>query len=182
MKPATVLSLLSFAALAVTLSACRPAGEQASADGSVANAKAGSLEGPTRGAGGSMMGSTGGMGSMGGTSGMSGAAGMTSGAGVNSMETSLGAMDNMSAAQIEAAYPANRQAAGDMLSRMGADMQGMHMSPNASWSATADSIRQDLSHMAGMTGAQMKAAMPAYHGRMTRLMGMHRQMMAKPKT
>lgn len=36
--------------------------------------------------------------------------------------------------------------------------------------------------MAGLTGAQMKAAMPAYHGRMTRLMDMHRQMMATPQT
>ncbi len=158
MKTVTVMSLLSAAALAATLSACRSAG-------------------PGRGDGGTMMGSSGGMGNMGNMGGM---AGMTNAGGWNSMETSLGAMDNMSAAQLEAAFPANRQAAGEMLSRMGADVQGMHMSPSASWSATTDSIRQDLSHMAGLTGAQMKAAMPAYHGRMTRLMDMHRQMMARP--
>ncbi|MEO8336210.1 MAG: hypothetical protein ABI664_14625 [bacterium] len=105
------------------------------------------------------------------------------GAGVSdSMETRLHTMDMMRAAQIEAAFPAHSQAARDMLSRMSADVQRMHMSPNKSWDATGDSIRQDLSHMAGLTGVQMNAAMPAYHARMTRLMGMHGQMMSKPKT
>ncbi|MEP6496069.1 MAG: hypothetical protein ABJF01_25555 [bacterium] len=173
MKTVTVLSLLSSAALAATLSACKPAGDTASANGSVANAKAGSLEGPSQGDRGAMMGGAGGMANM---------AGMTSAAASDSMETRLRTMDMMSAAQIEAALPAHSRAAGDMLSRMSADVQGMHMSPTTSWSATTDSIRQDLSHMAGMTGDQMKAAMPAYHVRMTRLRDMHRQMMARPKT
>jgi hypothetical protein len=98
------------------------------------------------------------------------------------METRLRTMDMMSAAQIAAAFPAHSQAAGAMLSRMNADLQGMPASPNMSWSATNDSIRRDLSHMAGLTGAQMNAAMPAYHAHMTRLMGMHRQMMGKART
>jgi hypothetical protein len=101
---------------------------------------------------------------------------------MDSMQTRLRVMDMMSAAQIEAALPAHSQVASDMLSMMSADVQAMHVSPNTSWSATTDSIRQDLSHMTGLTGAQMKAAMPAYHARMTRLMDMHRQMMAKTKT
>ncbi|CAN5269731.1 hypothetical protein BH09GEM1_BH09GEM1_47100 [soil metagenome] len=173
MKTVTVLSLLSAAALAATLSACTPAGGKSSTDSSAASARAGSLEGPMQGDGSTMMGGAGGMGSM---SGMAGA-------GVSdSMETRLRTMDGMSASQIAAAFPAHSQAAGSMLSRMSADVQGMHMSPNMSWGATTDSIRQDLSHMAGMTGAQMNAAMPAYHARMTRLMGMHGQMMARPRT
>jgi hypothetical protein len=181
MTTARLLCLLASAALAATLSACKPAGNTANADGSVANPKAGSLEGPTKGDTGAKMGGTGGMASM---------AGMTSAAASDSMETRLRAMDMMSAAQIEAARPAYSRAAGDMLSRMGADvqgmqgmqgLQGMHMSPNMNWNATADSIRQDNSHMAGMNGAQLKAAMPAYHARMTRLMGMHRQMTATRK-
>jgi hypothetical protein len=178
MTTARLLCLLASAALAATLSACKPAGNTANADGSVANPKAGSLEGPTKGDTGAKMGGTGGMASM---------AGMTSAAASDSMETRLRAMDMMSAAQIEAARPAYSRAAGDMLSRMGADvqgmqgLQGMHMSPNMNWNAMADSIRQDNSHMAGMNGAQLKAAMPAYHARMTRLMGMHRQMTATRK-
>lgn len=175
-KTVTVLSLLSSAALAATISACKPAGDKASADGSVASAKAGSLEGPTQGDRSTMMGGTGGMASM------ASMAGMTSAGALDSMETRLRTMDVMSAAQIQAALPAHSRVAGDMLSRMSADVQAMHMSPNTSWSATTDSIRQDLSHMAGLTGAPMKAAMPAYHARMTRLMDMHRQMMAKTKT
>ncbi|MEO6877744.1 MAG: hypothetical protein ABI205_04635, partial [Gemmatimonadaceae bacterium] len=141
----------------------------------VASAKGGSPQGATRGDGTMMMGGAGGAG------GMTSMAGMMSAGASDSMEMRLRTMDMMNAAQIEAAYPANRQAAGDMLSRMNADVQGMHMSPDMSWNATTDSIRQDLSHMSGMTGAQMKAAMPGYHARMTRLMDMHRQMMTKTK-
>lgn len=174
MKTLNALSLLSSIALASTLSACKPATDKTSTDGSAANANAGSLEGATRGEESTMMGGTGRMGGMG---------AMMTGAGVSdSMETRLRTMDTMSAAQIDAALPAHRKAAGDMLSRMSADVQGMHMSPNMSWSATTDSIRRDLSHMAGLTGAQMHAAMPAYHARMTRLMNMHGQMMSKPRT
>lgn len=88
----------------------------------------------------------------------------------------------MSAAQLATAFPAHSHAAQDMLSAMNAEVDGTHMSSNASWSAMSDSIRQDLSHMAGMTGAQMHAAMPGYHARMTKLMEMHGQMMAKPRT
>ncbi len=174
MKTVTVMSLLSSAAaLAATLAACTPAGDKASAGDSVASANAGSLEGTARGDGSAMMGGTGGMAS---TAGMPGAGAS------DSMETSLRTMDKMSAAQIAAAFPAHRQAAGALLSRMSADVQGMPMSPNMNWGATSDSIRQDLTHMAGLTGAQMNAAMPAYHARMTRLMGMHGQMMATTTT
>jgi hypothetical protein len=171
-KTVPVLSLMSAAALAATLSACTPAAGKASAGDSAASAKAGSLEGPMQGNGSAMMGAAGGMGSMG---------AMTGAGAPDSMETRLRAMDTMSPAQIAAAFPAHSQAAGAMMTRMSADVQGMHMSPNMSWGATTDSIRRDLSHMAGMTGAQMNAAMPAYHARMTRLMGMHGQMMAKPR-
>ncbi|CAN5905920.1 hypothetical protein BH11GEM2_BH11GEM2_17830 [soil metagenome] len=173
MKTVTVVSLVSAAALLATLSACTPSGGKSSTDGSVANAKSGSLEGPMQGDGSAMMGSPRGMGSTG---------AMTGAGASDSMEARLRTMDMMSATQIAAAFPAHRQAAGAMLSRMSGEVNGMHMSPNMSWGATSDSIRQDLSHMAGLTGAQMNAAMPAYHARMTRLMGMHGQMMAKPRT
>jgi hypothetical protein len=171
-KTVHVSSVLSSAVLAAALSACTPAGGKTSADSSVASARAGSLEGPMQGDGSAMMGAAGGMVSM----------GAMTGAGVpDSMETRLRTMDTMSAAQIAAAFPAHSRAAGAMLSRMSADVHGMPMSPNMSWGATSDSIRRDLSHMAGLTGAQMNAAMPAYHARMTRLMDMHGQMMAKAR-
>jgi hypothetical protein len=171
-KTVTVLSVVSAAALAASLSACTPAGGKTSTADSVATARAGSLEGPMQGNGSAMMGGAGGMGSM----------GAMTGAGVSdSMESRLHAMDGMTATQIAAAFPAHSQAAGAMLSRMSADVHGMPMSKNMNWGATTDSIRQDLSHMAGLTGAQMNAAMPAYHARMTRMMGMHGQMMATRK-
>jgi mono/diheme cytochrome c family protein len=171
-KTVTGWSLLSAAALAATLSACTPAGGKTSTGDSVGSARAGSLEGPMQGDGSAMMGGAGGMGST----------GAMPGAGVSdSMETRLRAMDGMSATQIATAFPSHRQAAGAMLSRMSADVRGRPMSPNMNWGATTDSIRQDLSHMAGLTGAQMNAAMPAYHARMTRVMSMHGQMMAQPQ-
>ncbi|MEP6991276.1 MAG: hypothetical protein ABJA80_10125 [bacterium] len=173
MKTVPVLSLLLSVALAASLSACTPAAGNKSADDSVASASGGSLEGRPQGDGSAMMG---GMGSMANRGAMTGAGAS------DSMETRLRTMDMMSAAQIAAAFPAYSQAAGVLLSRMSADVQGMPMAPNMSWGATSDSIRQDLGHMAGLTGAQMHAAMPAYHARMTRLMGMHSQMMAKPRT
>ncbi|MEO8623743.1 MAG: hypothetical protein ABI625_21870 [bacterium] len=174
MKTVHVLSYLSAAALAASLFACTQAGGKTSADSAAASARAGSLEGPMQGNGSAMMGRAGGMGSI---------RAMTTGAAVSdSMETSLRAMDRMSAAQIAAAFPAHSHAAATMLSRMSAEVDGMHMSSNMSWGATSDSIRQDLSHMAGLTGAQMHAAMPAYHARMTRLMGMHGQLMGKART
>ena len=91
MKTVTVLSLLSYAALAATLSACKPASDKAGAEGLVASAKAGSLEGATRGDNTTMIGGVGGMASM---------PGMTSAGGLDSMETRLRTRDMMSAAQI----------------------------------------------------------------------------------
>jgi hypothetical protein len=167
MKTARAFSLLSSGALAAIFSGCTPTAENTNTDRSAASAKGGALEGHRRGDGRAMMGSMGSMAGPGAT---------------DSMEGRLHTMDMMSASQIKATFPAHSQAVRDMLSRMRADVQGMHVAPNMSWGVTSDSIRQDLSHMAGMTGVQMNAAMPAYHARMTRLMDMHDHMMAKART
>jgi hypothetical protein len=70
-----------------------------------------------------------------------------------SMETRLRAMDGMSGAQIAAAFPAHSQAARDLLSSISADVHGVPLSTNVSRGTTRVSIRQDLCHMAGLTGA-----------------------------
>jgi hypothetical protein len=171
-KIVTVVYVLSSLVLAGTLAGCKKTPDKASASDSMASGRPGSLDGPTRGDGGMMMGNGGGM---------SRVAGMTSAGAMDSLETGLRAMDMMTAAQLQAAFPAHQRAAGAMLSRMNADVQGMHMSPNMGWSATTDSLHRDVTGMAGMTGAQMHAAMPAYHARMTRLIGMHGQMMTGTK-
>jgi len=90
-------------------------------------------------------------------------------------------MDTMSAARMKAMLPAHRQMAAKMLSGMSADMRGMNMTADAAWTATADSLRQDLVNMPEMSPAQLKSFMRAHHARMNRLTAMHRDMMAKMK-
>ena len=57
----------------------------------------------------------------------------------------------------------------------------MNMPADAAWTATIDSVRQDLIHIPEMTALDLKAMMPAHHARITRLLQMHRDMMGKMK-
>jgi hypothetical protein len=54
---------------------------------------------------------------------------------------------------------------------------GRPMQPDARWNATADSVRQDMTRMGGMSAAELQASMPEHRARMARLMDMHRTMM-----
>jgi hypothetical protein len=98
---------------------------------------------------------------------------------MDSMQVHMRMMDTMSADQIKAMLPMHRQMAANMLSRMNADMRSMNMTPDQAWNATADSLRQDLARMPDMSAQELKAMMPAHRARMTRLMQMHRNMMAR---
>lgn len=168
--------LLPFAAAAiasmVTLTACSSSDARRGpgSDTAAASASAGSLEGPTR------RDSAGAMG------GMQGMAGGMMGVGVmDSMQTHMRMMDTISADRMKAMLPVHRQMAANMLSKMSADMRNMNMPADAAWSATADSLRQDLAHMPDMSAAELKVMMPAHHVRMTRLMQMHRDMASRMK-
>jgi hypothetical protein len=65
---------------------------------------------------------------------------------------------------------------------MSDQMWSMNMTGDPAWSALVDSVRQDLVHMPEMSAPELKTFMPAHQARVTRLMQMHRSMMAKPKT
>ena len=168
--------LLPFAAAGFVgmtrLAAC--AGDNArrspATDTAAASASAGSLEGATR------QDSAGGMAGMQGMAGMMGAGMM-----MDSMQTHVRMMDTVSPNQMKAMLPMHRQMTANMLTRMSADMRSMNMPADAAWSAMVDSLRQDLTHMPDMSAAELKTMMPAHHARMTRLMQMHRDMMAKMK-
>jgi hypothetical protein len=110
---------------------------------------------------------------------MTGMPGMMKSRMMDSMQTHMRMMDTMSADQIKAMLPMHRRMAANMLSQMNAEMQGMTMAGDARWSATVDSIRQDLIRMPEMGAQELKAMMPAHHTRMTRLMQMHRDMMRR---
>jgi hypothetical protein len=105
--------------------------------------------------------------------------GMMSAATMDSMETHMRMLDGMSGEQMKAMLPAHRQMVANMLSQMNQEMRSMNMSGDPQWTATADSIRQDLIHMAEMSPQELNRAMPAHHARITRLMEMHRKMTQK---
>jgi hypothetical protein len=118
----------------------------------------------------------------GGTAGMQGMHGMTGTAMMDSMQTHMRMMDTMGADQMTAMLPMHRQMVANMLSRMNAEMRSMNMQADQTWNAAADSLRQDLVRMPGMSAPELKAMMPAHHARMTRLMQMHRDMMARMRS
>ena len=160
-----------------TIAACRSGDSSngAVSGDSAANAAAGSLEGPMR------KDTAGGMAGMPGVSGgqmgdMMGAAMM------DSMQTHLTMMDSMSADRMKAMLPTHRQMVANMLSRMNSEMRQMNMSPDAAWTATIDSVRQDLTNMPEMSASQLKATMPDHRARVMRLLQAHRAMMGKTKS
>lgn len=119
--------------------------------------------------------------SAGGMAGMSGMGGMISTAMMDSMHTHMQMMESMNADRMKEMLPMHRQMVANMLSQMSSEMRSMNMAANAAWTATADSLRQDLTRMPEMSGQELKAMMPAHHARMMRLMQMHRDMMGKMK-
>jgi hypothetical protein len=114
------------------------------------------------------------------TSGMAGMGGMLSGqmpAMMDSMHTRMQMMDTASGEHMKNMLPMHRQMVANLLSQMSSEMRSMNMSADAAWTATADSVRQDLVRMPEMSAQELKTAMPAHHARVIRLMDMHRRMM-----
>jgi hypothetical protein len=101
---------------------------------------------------------------------------------MDSMETHMRAMTAASASQLKGLVPEHRQAVGNMIAQMNKEMRSMNMQADAAWTATMDSVRQDLVHLPDMTGSDLTAMMPAHHARITRLLTMHRDMMGKAKS
>lgn len=169
----TVLAL----GMLVALGACGKAKDTATSRDSAAPSStsmeaAGSLEGPTRRD--SSRGMTG-------MRGMGGMQGMMHGAMMDSMQTQMRMMGGLSASQLKTMLPMHRQMAANMLSQMNAQMTKMNTPANAAWTATMDSVRQDLVHLPALSPPELKSAMLAHQARMTRLMQMHRDMMKNMK-
>ena len=118
-------------------------------------------------------------GGMPGMAGMQGMHGMMSSASMDSMHAEMQKMQGMTADQMAAMLPMHRQMAANMLSKMTADMRSMNMPADAAWTATTDSVRQDLTRLPELSKEQLNQALPAHHARMMKLMQMHKDMMAK---
>ena len=156
---------------AAAFGACK-ASDKGAADSAVATAshEAGSLEGARKD-------TTHPMAAMPGMAGGAMASGM-----MDSMETHMRAMTNASADQLKAMMPEHRQTTANMLSQMNQEMRSMSMPADAAWTATMDSVRQDLVHLPDMSARDLAGMMPAHHARISRLLQMHRDMMRKMKS
>jgi hypothetical protein len=154
---------------AAALVACR-SGDKATPDSTAASSRdAGSLEGARKDTAHPMAAMPG----------MAGAA-MANGM-MDSMEVHMRSMTTASTDHIKALVPEHRQMVANMLSQMTQEMRSMNMPADAAWTATVDSVRQDLIHLPEMTGSDLNAMMPAHHARISRLLQMHRDMMGKMK-
>ena len=110
-------------------------------------------------------------------SGMSGMSGMTSGTMMDSMAAHMRTMDTTSASSVQTMMPMHRQMAANLIAQMNNEMRSMNMTADARWTALTDSVRQDLVRMPEMTAQQLRTFMSGHHGRLTRLMQGHRDMM-----
>lgn len=115
----------------------------------------------------------------GGMAGMQGMQGMMSPAMADSMQAEMQRMAAMTPDQMAAMLPMHRQMVGNMLAQMSSDMRSMNMPADAAWTALTDSVRQDLIRLPAMSKMELKQAMAAHQARVTRLMQMHKEMMAR---
>jgi hypothetical protein len=121
----------------------------------------------------------------GGMAGMPGMSGMAAPAGesarmIGEMTASLRSLDGASGDSLRRALPRHRQRLANMIAEMNREMRDMRMDADAAWSATVDSLRQDLTRMPELGAGELAAAMPAHRARVERLMQSHRQMMGAP--
>lgn len=113
-----------------------------------------------------------GMGAREGMPGMSAAAGMS-----NEMQTHMSAMMVADGAGMKGMLAEHRQMVANMLATMNGEMASMQMTADAQWTATVDSLRQDLVRMPALDASELKAAMPGHETRVRRLAAMHETMM-----
>ena len=125
------------------------------------------------------------MNSAGGMRGMAGMDGQMgdrmNGGAMEAMQQHMQRMMGASADSMQSMMPMHRQMTANMLSTMNREMRDMQMTGDAAWTATMDSIRQDLVRMPEMSPEELRALMPGHRDRVMRLMVMHRSMMANMK-
>jgi hypothetical protein len=97
------------------------------------------------------------------------------------MQQHLQQLSTLSADSLRTILPTHRQMVANLIATMNGEMRDMHMSGDAAWQATVDSLRTDLVHAPTMGATELKTFFPAHTQRVTRLMQMHRDMMASMK-
>lgn len=112
--------------------------------------------------------------------GMQGMGGMVSDSMMAQMQSHMRMMDTASAGTMSGMLSMHRQMVANILAGMRSDMRSMNMTGDATWTATIDSVRQDLIHMPEMSSGELKRAMPGHSARVMRIIEMHQRMM-KPR-
>jgi len=100
-----------------------------------------------------------------------------SGESADPMEAQLVRLTRLPTDSLLIVMPAHRQMVANMLAQMNREMAAMNMGADANWSATVDSVRNDLTTMRTMSAAGIAALIPAHVSRVRRLMAMHASMM-----
>lgn len=93
------------------------------------------------------------------------------------MRAHLDSMAAMRPEQMAAMMAGHQDMASRMMDAMGADMRGMNMQPDTTWTALSDSLRHDLADLPGLSGEALRTRMEAHIARMRRMMTMHQGMM-----
>jgi hypothetical protein len=95
------------------------------------------------------------------------------------MQAHMDSMQHMSPQQIQAMMAMHQDMMSRMMDAMGTDMKGMHMEPDAGWSALSDSVRQDLAELPALSGKALENRVRGHVDRVRRLMARHEKMMGK---
>lgn len=102
---------------------------------------------------------------------------MTSEGMIGEMRSHMERIQGAGADSLGQLMPAHRQMAANLLAQMNAEMRQMNMSPDSTWNALVDSVRQDLVRMPELAPGDMVGFMAAHLERMRRLMERHGAMM-----
>lgn len=109
--------------------------------------------------------------------GMQGMSGTQGGGMIQEMQAHMRSMQGAGGDSLRAMLPMHRQMAANMIAQMNREMRDMNMTADAAWTATVNSLRQDLVRMPEMGAPELQSFMPAHQARLERLMQMHASMM-----
>lgn len=102
-----------------------------------------------------------------------------SGAMMDSMQAHLRRMRGLSAGAMVKMLPIHRRMVADLLAQMTTDMYSTHMPADVAWTATMDSLQQDLIQLPELTKPELEQAMAAHRARLSRIITMHKEMIEK---
>lgn len=93
---------------------------------------------------------------------------------IHQMRAHTQAMQAASVEEANARLPAHGELIENMLAEMTREVERGNARSDPAWTATADSVRRDLTAMSEMLGGALKDFLPEHGRRLNRLMDLHR--------